>query len=106
MCVQRYKINVLVIFKCLSRPRVIKLISCSAELSIKFQLLIKTKMLKRKLIFLAFKLSTVGILIFMSRMNFVQKKFYNLEAWPCPINTVYVKCLNFKHLLLGNNCRS
>ena len=57
--------------------------SCSTELSMKFQLLIKTKMLKVKY-FLAFKLSDtafillidvkmptiVGILTFISRMNF------------------------------------
>ena len=37
-------------------PEVIKLFSCSTQLSVKFQLLIKTKMLKRY-IFPAFKLS-------------------------------------------------
>ena len=43
MCVQRYKINVVVIFNASPGPEVIKL-----QLSIKFQMLIKTKMLKKK----------------------------------------------------------
>ena len=65
-------------------PEVIKLFSCSTQLSIKFQLLIKTKLLKNAN-FLAFKLSNVafsmlinvkmptlvGILTFISMLNFV-----------------------------------
>ena len=64
-------------------PGVIKLFSCSTQLSTKFQLLIKTKILTKK--FLALSLSgvvfimlinvkmptIVGILTFMSRINFV-----------------------------------
>ena len=64
-------------------PGVIKLFSCSTQLSTKFQLLIKTKILTKK--FLALSLSgvvfiklinvkmptVVGILTFMSRINFV-----------------------------------
>ena len=65
-------------------PEVIKLLSCSSQLSMKFQMLIKTNMLKNKY-FLAFKLSDVvfimlinvkmptivGILTFMSMINFM-----------------------------------
>ena len=65
-------------------PKVIIFFSCSIQLCIKFQLIIKTKTLK-KIIFLAFKLSydvfilrinvkmptIVGIITFMSRINFV-----------------------------------
>ena len=65
-------------------PRVIKLFSCSTQLSTKFQLLIKTKIPTKKK-FLALSLSDVvfimlinvkmptivGILTFMSRINFV-----------------------------------
>ena len=40
-----------------SGPEVIKLFSCSTQLSMEFQLLIKSKMLKKKI--LAFKLSDV-----------------------------------------------
>ena len=62
----------------LSGPEVIKLFSCSTQLSTKFQLLIKTKMLKNKDV-LAFKpsdvlfikLINVGILTFMSMINFM-----------------------------------
>ena len=42
------------------RPEAIKLFSCSTQLSTKFQLLIKTKIPK-----------IVGILTFMSKINFV-----------------------------------
>ena len=49
-------------------PKVIKLFSCSTELSRKFQLLIKTKMLKNK-DFLAVKLSdTTFILLINAKM--------------------------------------
>ena len=65
-------------------PEVIKLFSCSTKLSIEFQMLITTKLLKEKT-FLAFKLSyvifimlikvnmptIVGILTFMSMITFV-----------------------------------
>ena len=66
-------------------PEVIKLFSCSTQLSIKFQLLRKTKMLKNKDLF-CFKPSDVvfimlinvkmpttivGILTFMSMINFI-----------------------------------
>ena len=64
---------------------VIKLFLCSTQLSMKFQLLIKSTMLKKKKNFLAFKLSgivfimpinvkmptIVGILTFMSKINFM-----------------------------------
>ena len=67
-----------------SWPKAIKLFSCSTQLSIELQMLIKTKMLKNK-DFLAFMLSDfafmllinvkmptiVGILMFMSRINFI-----------------------------------
>ena len=66
-----------------SDPEVIKLFSCSTQLSTKFQLLIKAKILTKK--FLVLSLSdvvfimlinvkmptTVGILTFMSRINFM-----------------------------------
>ena len=66
-----------------SGHKVIKLFSCSTQLSMKFQLLIKTKILTKK--FLALSLSDVvfillinakmptivGILTFMSRINFM-----------------------------------
>ena len=61
---------------CINRTEVIKNFSCSTQLSMKFQL-IKTEMSKIK-IFLAFKLSDVvfimlivGILTFMSMINFM-----------------------------------
>ena len=64
--------------------QVIKLLPCSTQLSMKFQLLIKGKMVNNK-DFFAFKLSDVvfiplinvkiptivGILTFMSRINFI-----------------------------------
>ena len=67
-----------------SGPEAIKLFPCSTQLSTKFQLLINTKILTNKE-FLAFSLSDVvfimllnvkmptivGILTFMSRINFV-----------------------------------
>ena len=65
-------------------PEVIKLLSCSTQLSIKFQLLIKTKMLKNTdflafilsedvfILFINVKMPTiVGILTFMNRISFV-----------------------------------
>ena len=76
---------------------VIKLFSCSTQLSMKFQLLTKTKMLRKINTFLAFKLSDVlfimlihvkmptivGILTFMSMMNFmlswVETSFLNSD---------------------------
>ena len=84
--------------KNLPKPEVIKLFSCSTQLSTKFQLLIKLKYRQIKK-FLALSLSEVvfimlinvkmptivGILAFMSRIDFVSaelstKKFYNLKA--------------------------
>ena len=85
-------------------PEVMQLFSYSTQLCMKFQLLLKTKMLKNKDInFLAFELSLsdvifimlinvkmptiVGILTFMSRINFMlswvelEKSFINLETW-------------------------
>ena len=64
-------------------PKVIKLFSCSTQVSIKFQLLIKTETPKKIGIYCFFKLSydvfimlinvkmptIVGILTFMSRIN-------------------------------------
>ena len=66
-------------------PEVIKLLSCSTQLSMKFQLLIKTKMLTTDevscfeslsdvvvIMLINVKIPTVvGILTFMSRINFV-----------------------------------
>ena len=76
-------------------PEAIKLFSCSTKLSIKFQLLIKTKIMENKAFIFAFKLSDVvfsmpmlkcqqfimlinvkmptivGILTFMSTINFM-----------------------------------
>ena len=68
-----------------SEPEVIKLFSCSTPLRTKFQLLIKTKMLRKIKTFLAYKRSyilfimliivkmptIVGILTFMSMINFM-----------------------------------
>ena len=67
-----------------SGPEVIKLFSCSTQLSIKVQVLIKTKMLKYKrcslikrsdvvlILLINAKMPTiVGILAFMSRINFM-----------------------------------
>ena len=78
--------------------QVIKLLPCSTQLSKKFQLLIKTNMLKNK-DYLAFKLSNVvfimlinvtmptivGIITFISMINFMLLnsawiKFYNLGS--------------------------
>ena len=70
--------------KC-SGPEVIKLFLCSIQVSIIFRLLIKTETLKKRVVSHAFKLSydifimlinvkmptIVGILTFMSRINFV-----------------------------------
>ena len=67
---------------CSAGPEVIKLLSCSTQLSMKFQMFIKSQMLKIKT-FLAFRCSnvvfitlinikmptSVGILIFMSRIK-------------------------------------
>ena len=56
---------------------VVKLFSCSIQLSMKFQLLIRTKMLKTK-IFLALNLSD-GVLILLkivSILTFMTDKFY------------------------------
>ena len=66
-------------------PEVINIFSCSTQLSMKFQLLMKTKKAERIKYFLAFKLSDVvfimlinvkmplivGILTFMSVVNFM-----------------------------------
>ena len=81
---------------------VIKLFSCSTQLSTKFQMLIKLKY-RQMMKFFALSLSdvvfimlinikmptiVVGILTFMSRIHLVlngveyEKKFYNLWAWP------------------------
>ena len=66
-----------------SGPEVIKLFSCSTKLSTKFQLLIKTKIpINEKFLDLSLsdvvfimlinvKMPIVGILTFMSRINFV-----------------------------------
>ena len=67
-----------------NRPEVIKLFSCSAQLSTKFQLLLKAKILTNKeasclspsdvvfFMLINVKMSTiVGILTFMSRINFL-----------------------------------
>ena len=94
----------------LTCPEVIKLFSCSTQLSMLFQLSI-TNMLKVKTL-LAFKLSDlvfiklinvkmstiVGILTFMSLINFMlswveyEKKFYNLGSWSL------VHCVRFHDL--------
>ena len=64
-------------------PEIIKLFSCSTQLSMKFQLLIKTKMLKQRpltfilldvvfIMLINIKMPTiVGISKFMSRINFM-----------------------------------
>ena len=61
-------------------PGVIKLVSCSTQLSMKFQLPIKTKMLKNThisclktfILLINVKMPTiVGILTFISRINFM-----------------------------------
>ena len=73
-------------------PEVINLFSCSTQLSTKFQLLLKTKILTNKK-FLASSLSDVvlimlinvkmptivGILTFMSRINFVPPSELSLK---------------------------
>ena len=81
-------------------PEVIKLFSCSTQLSMKYQLLIKTKIPPNKevscfkslrccvfIMLINVKMPTiVGILTFICRKNFVlsrvepEKKFYNLEV--------------------------
>ena len=71
----------------LTWPRGYKLFPCSTQLSTKFQLLMKTKILKNEKKFLALSLSDVfimliniemptivGILLFMSTINFVLEK--------------------------------
>ena len=87
-------------------PEVIKLFSHSTQLSMKFYLLMESKILKNE-----FKLSDVvfillinvkmptndGILTLMSRINFMlglvnTKKFYNLEA--------RYHCLHVKRVIL------
>ena len=82
-----FRISRVSVFSCQTfkiRPRGYKTFFSSTQLSMNFQLLIKTKMLKNKT-FLAFKLadvlfimlisvkmpSIVGILTFLSRINFV-----------------------------------
>ena len=68
-----------------SGPAVVKLFSCSTQLSLEFQLLIKTKMLKNIgipcfyisddvfILLINAKMPTiVGILTFMSRINFMR----------------------------------
>ena len=68
--------------------KVIKLFSCSTQLSMKFQQLIKTKFLKKKdfswfqtlfVMLINVKMPTiVGILMFMSMINFVLR--YDADA--------------------------
>ena len=75
-------------------PEIIKLFSCSTQPSMLFQLLIKTKMLKKINIFLTLKLSdavfilliNVKMQIIVGRINFIlsgveHDEFYNLGAW-------------------------
>ena len=49
-----------------TRPQGYKVCSCSTQLSMKFKLLIKTKMMKKKNIFFAFKFSTVVFIMLMN----------------------------------------
>ena len=62
-----------------------KLFSCSTQLNIEFQLLIK--MLKKKSFYDVFILLIVDILTFMNMISFMfswvehEKKFYNLMDW-------------------------
>ena len=71
--------------RCIPGIKVIKLVSCSPQLSIKFQLFMKSKMLEIKIFCVAFKHSDVvfnmlinvkipiivGILKFMNMINFM-----------------------------------
>ena len=71
-----------------SGPEVIKLFSCSTQLSMKFQQVMKTEMLKNK-DFSCFETPRCCIYHaryehdkFRSQLSLVEKKFYNLGAWP------------------------
>ena len=106
---------------CMS-PRFLKLFSCSNQLSTKFQLLIKTKIPTLKK-FLALSLSDVvfimlinvkmptivGILTFMSRINFVLSwawiKFYNLGPGWKPQRQVFSCRGPFTNLCSGLSTR-
>ena len=81
--VQQMVLVAMVSIEDLDGPKVIKLFSCSTQLSMNFQLLIKTKILTNKEVSLSLsdvvfimlinvEMSTiVGILTFMSRTNLV-----------------------------------
>ena len=53
------------------RPEIIKPFSCSTQLSMNFQRLIKTKIQMKKFLALSLSNVVVGILTLMSRINFV-----------------------------------
>ena len=95
-------------------PEVIKLFSCSTQLRVKFQLLIKYRQLKKLLSDVVFimlinvKMPTfVGILTFMSRINFVltwveHEKVYNLRTLSCStqLRVKFQLLKKYKKLLL------